>query len=601
MTSGYWPYLARTAILAGLYFAAGKLGLAMAFENASVSPVWPPTGLALAALLILGPRFWPGITVGAFLVNVTTPIPSPFLTACGIAVGNTLEAVIGVWLLTRVTGFRPTLDRLQDVLSLVFFGAILSTMASATVGVLTLCLDNPALWSNGGRLWWQWWVGDAMGNLVVAPVLLLWSVRPRFGQLVHRKVETLALLAGLLSTGCIIFGRRYNESLLDNSYWLFPFMIWAALRFGPRGIATAVVVVSALAIVGTLNGYGPFVRESAGESNSLVLLQMFLGIATITGLILASVTAEREHASRALRQLNEELEQRVADRTIELAQTNRQLAQKNEENETFVYSVSHDLRSPLVNLQGFSQELTLVGQDLRDLLGENAVPVTVQERGLHLLNGEMAQSIQFIQIGVGRLSSIIDSLLRLSRVGRVEYQLQWVDLNPVAARVVAALHTTIVERGATVTLADLPPVWADPTAVEQIFANLIGNALNYLDPRRPGVVHVGSEATKPGEGSGHTYFVKDNGLGIAELHRIKLFHAFQRLHPEVAKGEGMGLAIVRRMVERHGGKIWVESAVGVGSTFFVAFPAQASEAVRQDKPTQSLASLQNQKPREFAS
>ena len=585
MTSGYWPYLVRITVLAGLYFAAGELGLALAFENASVSPVWPPTGLSLAALLILGIRFWPGITIGAFLVNVSTPLP--FLTACGIAAGNTLEAVIGVWLITRVPGFRSSLDRLRDVLSLVFLGAILSTMVSASIGVLTLCLDNPELWSAAGRLWWRWWIGDAMGDLVVAPVLLLWCIRPCFGELSQRKLEMLALLAGLLGTGWIIFGRRFDVSFLDNSYWLFPFLIWAALRFGPRGVATALIVVSALAIVGTLKGYGPFARESAAESDSLVLLQMFLGIATVTGLILAASTAERENASQALRQLNEELEQRVADRTNVLAGTNRQLDQKNEENETFVYSVSHDLRSPLVNLQGFSQELSLVGQDLRDLLSGNTVPETVRTRGLALLNGDMTESIHFIQAGVVRLSSIIDSLLRLSRVGRVEYRLQRVDLNAVVARIVDSMQSTITERGATVRVADLPSVWADPTAAEQIFANLIGNAINYLDPSRPGIVQVGSEAANPFSGSEQTFFVKDNGLGIAELHRIKLFQAFQRLHPEVAKGEGIGLVIVRRMVERHGGRIRVESSVGVGSTFTVSFPVQASDTDGSRMPTQT--------------
>jgi signal transduction histidine kinase len=589
MTFGDWPYLPRAAILAGLYFAAGKLGLAMAFENASVSPVWPPTGLALAGLTILGLRFWPAIAAGAFLVNVTTPTPSLILTACGITVGNTLEAVVGAWLLTRAAGFRPSLDRLQDVVRLVFFAAIFSTMVSATVGVLTLCVGDPALWSNSGRLWWQWWVGDAMGDLVVAPVLLLWCVRHRFAELHRREVEALALLGGLLGTGLFVFGRHFDEGFLDNSYWVFPFLIWAAVRFGPRGIATAQVVVSAVAIMGTLNGYGPFVRDSTSEGAGLVLLQMFLGIATIMGLVLAAITAEREHAIQALRTLNEELEERIADRTMELAQTNRELAQKNEENETFVYSVSHDLRSPLVNLQGFSQELTLVGKDIQDVLSDAAVPEAVQQRGLALLNGDMKGSIQFIQAGVVRLSHIIDALLQLSRVGRVEYHMQLVELNQVVARVVASMHSSIVERGATVTVADLPPVWGDPTATEQVFANLIGNALNYLDPRRPGVVHVGSTAAKPG-GSGHTYFVQDNGLGIAELHRVKLFHAFQRLHPGAAKGEGMGLTFVRRIVERHGGTIWVESTVDVGSTFFVALPVQAPGSIGQDTSTRSTAS-----------
>jgi signal transduction histidine kinase len=176
------------------------------------------------------------------------------------------------------------------------------------------------------------------------------------------------------------------------------------------------------------------------------------------------------------------------------------------------------------------------------------------------------------------LSGIIDALLRLSRAGRVEYRWQRVEVNAVVARVVESLNGTITQRGATVRMRNLPPVWGDPTAVEQIFANLIGNALNYLDSKRPGVIEVGGENRTGGSATGadsafHTYYVKDNGLGIPESYRPKIFQAFQRLHPQVAKGEGIGLVMVRRMVERHGGKIWLESAQGAGSTFFVTLPS----------------------------
>lgn len=248
------------------------------------------------------------------------------------------------------------------------------------------------------------------------------------------------------------------------------------------------------------------------------------------------------------------------------------LAQKDRENEMFVYSVSHDLRSPLVNLQGFSQELARMCEELRRIVRTSEVPGAVRQRLAALIDRDAGESIQFIQTAVRRLATIIDALLRLSREGRVVYDWQQVEVRTVVERVVQALGNTIAQKDARVVIGDLPPVWGDPTAIEQIFANLVGNAVNYLDPARPGIVEVGCRQAA-GVGEEHTYYVKDNGLGIAAEHLAKIFLAFQRLHPTAAPGEGIGLPLVRRMVERHGGRIWVESAVGEGSTFFVTLPA----------------------------
>lgn len=290
---------------------------------------------------------------------------------------------------------------------------------------------------------------------------------------------------------------------------------------------------------------------------------------TFFNAIVRDVT-DRVKAAEEIRALNRGLEARVAARTAELEETNRQLARKNEENETFVYGVSHDLRSPLVNLEGFSQELTRSCAEVREALTDPAVPPAVRAKAEAVLGESVAESIGYIQTGVARLGGIIDALLRLSRAGRVQYEPQRVDPRPIVERVVRALRGTAEQKGATVTVGDLPPAWADPTAAEQVFANLIGNALNYLDPKRPGRVEVGSVPGDPGE---RTYFVRDNGVGIPAGHQAQLFQAFRRLQPGLAPGEGMGLTIVRRVLERLGGRVRVESAEGAGATFYFALPA----------------------------
>ncbi len=268
----------------------------------------------------------------------------------------------------------------------------------------------------------------------------------------------------------------------------------------------------------------------------------------------------------------------------------RALAERDQENEMFIYSVSHDLRSPLVNLQGFSKELSYSCDDLRSLMARLEKPPEVEAKLKVILDEDMASSVHFIQNAVSRLSAIIDSLLRLSRAGRVEYRFAEVDVERVIRRVVEALRGSTEERGARIEVRPLPPAWADATALEQVFANLLSNAVKYLDPARPGRILVEALEPEPGAAEGPiTFAVRDNGLGIPQAHQAKLFLAFQRLHPSVAPGEGVGLALARRMVERMGGKAWAESEPGVGSSFFVTLPRRGAEATLDG--SKSLAAL----------
>ncbi|MEM5366790.1 ATP-binding protein [Paraburkholderia azotifigens] len=265
-------------------------------------------------------------------------------------------------------------------------------------------------------------------------------------------------------------------------------------------------------------------------------------------------------------------------RAAELASVNETLRQETQDNEMFIYSVSHDLRSPLVNMQGFSKELQVSCDELRATVVEAGLPADEHRRLAHVLDGDMQESLGFVRSSVTRAAAIIEALLRISRAGRLEYQWQRVSVGRAVARVVDTLQKRIDERRAVVVVRELPTAWGDPSAIEQVFSQLLSNAINFLDPSRPGHIEIGALDAQQ-EDSVHgsaprtrTFFVRDNGLGIPAAYMSKVFRAFQRLHGDVAQGEGVGLALVRRTVERHGGRVWVESAEGAGSTFFVTLP-----------------------------
>ena len=290
--------------LALVYHLAARLGLEMAYVQINTSPVWPPTGIALAALLLFGYRLWPGVSLGVLLGSLLNG--AQFNIALGMALGNTLEALAGAYCLKRFFDFHTAMDRIQDVVGLAVVG-LFSTAISATLGATTLTLTGASLPESFGAIWITWWVGDLLGALVVAPALLVWATRTPFHHPRRASLEAGALLALLALVAGYAFSDRPSASIYHQAliYLIFPFIIWAALRWGQRGATAGVILVSGIAILRTVQGVGPF--SLASKNDSLVLLQTFTAVVSLTSLILAAATLERRTASETLRQRADDL------------------------------------------------------------------------------------------------------------------------------------------------------------------------------------------------------------------------------------------------------------------------------------------------------
>jgi PAS domain S-box-containing protein len=300
-------YLLTVALLAGLYFVAARVGLRYASIGQSVSLVWPPTGLALAALVALGYRYWPGVAIGAFLANAATPVP--LAVAAAISLGNTLEALLGAYLLRRAAGARPRLESMTTVRTMVLGAAPVGAIVSAIIGVSALTLSGLLAEPGAATTVAVWWTGDVLGALVVAPFLFAWLIRGRSHEGAPGVLEIILLCLGTAAAAELGLARYTGVPMLhqiDYLYLLFPFVIWAALRFGSRGASLMTLTVSVVAVWHTTHGTSPFVTATA--PGTLLAAACYLAVVAVTGLTLAAAVAhEREAATRTLEEREQQL------------------------------------------------------------------------------------------------------------------------------------------------------------------------------------------------------------------------------------------------------------------------------------------------------
>lgn len=528
-------------ILTVVYFVAAKLSLKLAFLHASASPVWPPAGIALAALLLLGYRVWPAIFVGAFVVNLTTA--GNFFTSFGIATGNTLEAVVGAWLMHRFAGGVQVFDRAQNVFKFALV-VLISTLVSPTIGLTSLALAGFADWGNYSAIWLTWWLGDATGDFIVAPLLILWYAAPSRRWNRAALLEVILLFLLLFGLGQLVFGgwlplssRNYPIASVFG-----PLVVWTAFRFTQRETATGIFILSALAVWGTLRGYGPFALENANES--LLTLQASTGILIMTAMALAAGMAERRRAESALEQ------QRA---TVEAA---------NRTKDNFLAMLSHELRTPL----------TPVLAALDTLKAERQPPA------------ELDATLAMMRRNIELESQLIDDLLDLTRITKDKMQLQFepVDAHQAIANVVEMCAAEASAKKLQVRF-DLQAsdfrVMADPAKFQQIIWNLFKNAIKFTGEN--GVITLSSANHLP---QILTLGVGDTGIGIEPEIMEKIFNPFEQGERSFQRrfgGLGLGLTISKSLAQAHGASLIAKSeGFNRGATFLLTLKtADLEEAV----------------------
>ncbi|MEO8433866.1 MAG: MASE1 domain-containing protein [Pyrinomonadaceae bacterium] len=675
--------LALCVAIALLYFAAAGCGFSLASVHTNVSPVWPPTGLAIAALLLLGYRVAPGILLGAFLANLNTGVP--VTTAAVIGIGNTGEALCAAFLVLRYTGTRVPLYRAQHVVQFAIFAAVISPMVSATTGSTMLCATGAARWENYSTLWLTWWLGDGVGALVVTPLLLAWSSKARTRWDSKKLLEGGLFLLSLVLVTLFVFGGWIPTS--DKNYPLahlmFPFFIWAAFRFGQRGVTTAIITLAGIAVWGTARGLGPFIHSHPNES--LLLLQAFMGTITLTALVLAAIVGERRSIEEEKGLLASQIESErqrlnnivanvpgvvweawgepaaddqrmnyVSDYVATMLgySVNEWLATPN-----FWLSIVHpDDREPAaaaaeatftcgrkgsnqfrwiakdgrvlwvesqsvavfddqgrpVGMRGVTMDITeqkLADEERAKLLQlehaarneaeeanrikddflatlshELRTPLTAMLGWLGMMRSKSldeatsAYALETIERNAKMQAQLIEDLVDVSRIvsGKLKLDVRPMDLTPVVEAAIDAVHPAADAKQISIQVIREPfigPVTGDPDRLQQVIWNLLSNAVKFTP--RDGSVEVHLRQSE----SSAEIAVHDTGMGIRPEFLPHVFERFRQADSTATRahgGLGLGLAIVRHLVELHGGTVAAESGgPDHGSTFTVSLPLTA--------------------------
>ncbi|HTL18393.1 MAG TPA: MASE1 domain-containing protein [Patescibacteria group bacterium] len=667
----------RVVILTAFYFLGGLVGKQAAFLSGSVSLVWPPSGIALAAILLFGYRFWPGVALGAILFSFLDGVPFGFFTL-GTAIGNTIGAIVCAFLLRKFIDFNNSMERTRDVTGFIGLACFLGTTVNATFNVVSLIYAGELSWNNLGGNVVEWWVPNALAGLVVAPFIIAWATPPTIRWRLKLIVEGLICATGLVAGTLISFNSWFVYGIQNYplAYLPFPFMVWGALRFGQRGATTGTLLVTALAIYSLLQGRGPFMSEKQGES--LMLIGSYIGMLAVTNMLLAAAAAERRQAERALAQNEKRMRAVVEDQTDlicrfaadgALSFVNGAFCRFKGKGETELLGTSFlDGISPedlsvtlctfnnlpkdqpvisfdhhvitadgrsvwqqytvrrLFNESGGTQEFQAVIQDithhkqseetlqhakeaaetanraksqfLANMSHELRTPLNaiigfseiLSDQAFGALNDRQLKYANHILNSGRHLHQLINDILDLSKVeaGRLELARSHFDVGTALQNIGAIVKTLANKKGVNLSFlvpADLDPFYADEVKFKQIMYNLLSNAIKFTPKGGSVTVKIVIvPAFEDAASENLEVSVSDTGIGIRREDQERIFNEFEQVDSSYGRqqqGTGLGLALTRRLVELHGGRIWVASQgiEGKGSTFSFVLPASKAENV----------------------
>jgi len=670
------PRIGLSLLVAIVYFAGAELGLSLASAHENVTPVWPPTGIAIASLLIFGPRVLPGIFLGALAANLRTSI-SP-ASALGIAIGNTLEALVAWLLLQRSIRWRNSFDSVSDVMIFVVYAAVLAPLVSATIGSLSLAFGDPKQWANFWYLWLTWWMGDGFGALIVSPLLLSWSRSPKIDRKDIPEIASLFVL--LLIVVLIVFGGWFPGPVKTYplAYLCLPCLLWAALRFDQRIVTSAIVLIAGLAVWGARHGYGPFVQPSPNVT--LLLLISFVGTTSLMTLLVAAVTTERRRAEAEKWKLGSELEvhrRRVEDIVSHVPgvvweawgkpdAANQRIDFVSNHVETMLgYSEQEWLSTPnfwltvvhpedkqraaaeaaaiFASGKGGSSRFRWVHRDgheiwvesqsivvcdesgpvgMRGVTTDITAPVQAEIERAELLERESyarqqaeeasrlkeeflatvshelrtplnavvgwsrllhsgqldeagaTHAVEVIERNAAAQRQIIEDLLDVSRIvsGKLRISTQPIDLLLTIHAAIDAVQPAAEAKQIKIATHIAAPdaiVRADSERMQQVFWNLLANAVKFTPAR--GTIDVYLDR----EGSLAEIRIEDSGPGVPPEFLPRIFERFSQADGSSTRkhgGLGLGLAIVRHLVELHGGTVSAANREAGGAVLSVKLP-----------------------------